>query len=182
MEVESGKQSDRPRLAEALAICRLIGAVLVVAKLDRLARDARFLLTVLEGAGEGGVVFADRPTVPAGPVRRFLVTQMAAVAELVAGLIAQRTKAALSAAKARGVELGGWRAARRSTARPAGMRKGAQAKAFALALAKIVKPLRDAGASLRQKGAALTGGGIKTARGGAWSADAVSSVLARMLS
>jgi DNA invertase Pin-like site-specific DNA recombinase len=81
----------------------------VVAKLDRLARDARFLLTVLDGAPtECGVVFCDLPTVPEGPVGRFLVSQMAAVAELEAGLIGQRTKAALAAAKARGVTLGGW--------------------------------------------------------------------------
>jgi DNA invertase Pin-like site-specific DNA recombinase len=67
----------------------------VIAKLDRLARNARFLLSVVEGTGETGVVFCDLPTVPPGPVGKFLVTQMAAVAELEAGLIAQRTRAAL---------------------------------------------------------------------------------------
>ena len=182
VEVESGRKSDRPRLAEALAASRLTGAVVVVAKLDRLARDARFLLTVLEGAGEGGVVFCDLPTVPAGPVGRFLVTQMAAVAELEAGLIAQRTKAALSAAKARGVKLGGWRGGPKVDGKAGRDAQRAQAAAFAASLAGIVKPLRDDGASLRQIGAALARKGIKTPRGGAWSADAVSSVLARMTS
>ena len=105
-EVESGKRADRPQLAAALASCRTRRAVLVIAKLDRLARNARFLLSVVEGSGEAGVVFCDLPTVPAGPVGKFLVTQMAAVAELEAGLISQRTRAALAVAKARGVRLG----------------------------------------------------------------------------
>ncbi len=105
-EVESGKRTDRPQLAAALAACRTRRAVLIIAKLDRLARNARFLLSVVEGSGEAGVVFCDLPTVPAGPVGKFLVTQMAAVAELEAGLISQRTRAALAVAKARGVRLG----------------------------------------------------------------------------
>jgi DNA invertase Pin-like site-specific DNA recombinase len=105
-EVVSGKRADRPQLAAALASCRTRRAVLVIAKLDRLARNARFLLSVVEGSGEAGVVFCDLPTVPAGPVGKFLVTQVAAVAELEAGLISQRTRAALAVAKARGVKLG----------------------------------------------------------------------------
>jgi DNA invertase Pin-like site-specific DNA recombinase len=91
-EVESGKRADRPQLAAALASCRTRRAVLVIAKLDRLARNARFLLSVVEGSGEAGIVFCDLPTVPVG---KFLITQMAAVAELEAGLISQRTRAAL---------------------------------------------------------------------------------------
>lgn len=101
-EVESGKRNDRPQLAAALAACRARRAALVIAKLDRRARNARFLLHVVEGTGEAGVVFCDLPSVPPRPVGKFLLTQMAAVAELEAGLISQRTRAALAASKARG--------------------------------------------------------------------------------
>jgi hypothetical protein len=91
VEVESGKNNDRPKLGEALAVCRMTGATLVVAKIDRLARNVRFLLTVVEGCGEGGVMFCDLPALPAGPVGEFMLNQMAAVAALEAGLISERT-------------------------------------------------------------------------------------------
>ena len=104
--MESGKRADRPPLAAALAFGRTRRAVLVIAKLDRLARNARFLLSVAEGSDEAGVVFCDLPTMLAGPGGKFLVTQMAAVAELEAGLISQRTRAALAVAKSRDVRLG----------------------------------------------------------------------------
>jgi DNA invertase Pin-like site-specific DNA recombinase len=94
-EVETGKRSDRPELRRALAECKRTGATLVIAKLDRLARNARFLLTLLEGGVD--IVFCDLPEIPPGAMGKFLLTQMAAVAELEAGLISDRTKAALEA-------------------------------------------------------------------------------------
>ena len=100
-EIESGKRADRPQLAAALALCRLTGATLIVAKLDRLARNVRFLLSVVEGTGTAGVVFCDLPTVPSGAMGKFIVTQMAAVAELEAGLISKRTKDALARSTSR---------------------------------------------------------------------------------
>jgi len=102
-ETESGRRDDRPELRRALDHCRRTGAVLVVAKLDRLARSAHFLLTVINSGVE--VQFADLPQV-SGPQGKFLLTSMAAVAELEAGLISERTRVALAAAKARGTRLG----------------------------------------------------------------------------
>ena len=102
-EVESGRKSNRPQLRKALDHCRRTGAVLVVAKLDRLARSADFLLGVVNSGVE--VVFCDLPQI-SGPQGKFLLTSMAAVAELEGALISQRTKDALDATRARGQRLG----------------------------------------------------------------------------
>jgi DNA invertase Pin-like site-specific DNA recombinase len=101
-EVESAKRRDRPQLALTLGACRTHRARLIIAKLDRLARDAAFLLSIVHGAGEGGLVFCDLPLLPPGPAGTFVLTMFAAVAELERGLISQRTKAALAVVKARG--------------------------------------------------------------------------------
>ena len=174
-EVESGRRSDRPQLAAALAACRARRATLVIAKLDRLARNARFLLSVVEGSGEGGVVFCDLPTVPPGPVGKFLVTQMAAVAELEAGLISQRTKAALAKWKERnpGERLGNPRLVPGSPdqARAAAAAKSAQAAARAADLRLIIAEVRAAGVTtLAGIARALAARGVPTPSGrDAWS-------------
>ena len=180
-EVESGKRTDRPQLAAALAACRTRRSVLLIAKLDRLARNARFLLSVVEGSGEAGVVFCDLPTVPAGPVGKFLVTQMAAVAELEAGLISQRTRAALAVAKARGVKLGNPRLvpatpAMAAVARAARSCQVAERRADVLA---VLRQVQDQGAtSLRTIAAGLQAHGVLTPTGKAyWSACQVKRVL-----
>jgi DNA invertase Pin-like site-specific DNA recombinase len=107
-ERESGKRNNRPEFACALAMCRAHRAALIVARLnlDRLVRNTHFLLSILEGSGGAGCVFCDLPTVPAGPLGKFFVSLLASVTELEAGLISQRTKAALAEAKKRGVKLG----------------------------------------------------------------------------
>jgi DNA invertase Pin-like site-specific DNA recombinase len=102
IEVESGKRSDRPKLAEALTMCRALGARLVVAKIDRLARNVHFV----SGLMESGVDFvaADMPS-----VNRLTIHVLAAVAEEEARAISRRTKAALAEARKRGTKLGGTR-------------------------------------------------------------------------
>ena len=180
-EVESGKRADRPQLAAALAACRTRRAVLVIAKLDRLARNARFLLSVVEGSGEAGVVFCDLPTVPAGPVGRFLVTQMAAVAELEAGLISQRTRAALAVAKARGVRLGNPSPSPATAEMAAAARqaRSRQVVARAADVLAIVRQVQAEGASsFRAIAAKLHAHGVRTPTGKEqWSAAQVRRLL-----
>src|ERR1700733_11466558 len=103
-DVESGKNSDRPALEKELADARLHRASLVVSKVDRLTRSVAFLSRLLEAGVD--VRFADRPQIE-GATGRFLLQQMIAVAELEAGMISARTKAALAQARKRGVKLGG---------------------------------------------------------------------------
>jgi DNA invertase Pin-like site-specific DNA recombinase len=96
-----GTKGDRPELRKALDYCkRNKGAKLIVATMSRLTRDAKFLLTLLDGSVD--VVFADLPQVPSGAQGKFFLTMMVAVAELEAGLTSERTRAALAQVKARG--------------------------------------------------------------------------------
>src|SRR3954447_21795182 len=101
-EVESGRRNDRPKLAEALAACRVHKAVLVIAKLDRLARNVAFVSHLMEAGVEFQAV--DFPQ-----ANRLTIHILAAVAEHEAKMISERTKAALGAARARGSVLGGFR-------------------------------------------------------------------------
>lgn len=175
-EVESGKRSDRPQLAAALSACRARRATLIVAKLDRLARNTRFLLSVAEGTGEGGVVFCDLPQIPPGAMGKFFITLMAAVAELEAGLISQRTKAALDAARARGVKLGNPNLARQAAGQVAGRQaQTARAAEHAADVRPYIDAAIGAGATtLRQIAAALTARGIQPPGGGdRWHAQQV---------
>jgi DNA invertase Pin-like site-specific DNA recombinase len=193
VEVESGKRSDRPQLDAALAACRLHGAKLVIAKLDRLSRDAYFLL----GLDKAGVDFvaADNPT-----ANRLTVGIMAMVAEEEGRQISIRTKAALQAAKARGRKLGGRRrhvigvndrgkkvygeVVRGSADAIAKAQAAVQQRADARAadVAPTIKALQAAGAtSLRAIAAGLNAQGIPTAKGnGQWSAVQVQRVLERL--
>ena len=134
VEVESGRKADRPQLAAAMAQARKLGAVVAVAKLDRLARDAELVLRLSREAernGFGGLLFADLPeadcTTAAG---RLLLSLMASVAEFEGRRISERTREALAAAKARGVKLGGLRAG--TLTRNDAARKRAQAAAAKL--------------------------------------------------
>src|SRR6185437_16450457 len=134
-EVESGRRSDRPELDKALAAARVRRVPVVVAKVDRLTRSVAFLSRLLEAGVD--VRFADLPAI-VGPTGRFILQQMAAVAELEAGMISKRTKDALAAAKARGRRLGGFRGSTLSSA----ARKLAyeSRRASAMARAKDLEP------------------------------------------
>lgn len=178
VEVESGKRSDRPKLTEALRLCRLHSATLVIAKLDRLSRDAHFLL----GLQRAGVRFvaADMPE-----ANEMVVGIMAVVAQAERKMISARTKAALAAAKERGVKLGGpthHLAAQASRAALASTSvRSDKAGHRAEDVARDIAELRAAGASsLRALAAGLDARGIPTPRGAAWTATAVKRVLARI--
>lgn len=180
-EVESGRSTTRPKLAEALSLCRVHGATLVVAKLDRLARNAHFLGTILQSGVQ--VVFLDLPNLGSGPVPTFILQQLASVAELEAGLISQRTKAALAQARARGVVLGGDRGHKptRATIEAGAASKRAKATQRAGDLRVLVEQvIADGHASYRAIAAELNARQIPTPRGdGTWQATTVSRVMKR---
>ncbi len=182
-EVESGRRSDRPALEQALAAARLHRAALVVAKVDRLTRSLAFLSRLLEAGVD--VRFADLPAIE-GPTGRFMLQQMAAVAELEAGMISTRTKQALAAAKARGKVLGGSRGVVPSyAAREASVSvRAGKARQRANDLAPVIAEIRASGVvSLNGIAAALNARGIPTARGrGQWSATQVARAVSAAFS
>ncbi|KMO21621.1 recombinase family protein [Methylobacterium platani] len=180
VEVESGRNDARPALDEALAAARLHRAPLVVAKVDRLTRSVAFLTKILSSGVD--VRFCDLPQVE-GPAGRFMLNQMVAVAELEAGLISDRTKAALKAARARGVKLGGNRGSVvTDAAREAGRAAGAaRARSRAADLAPTIAALKAEDiTSASGIAAALNAKGIPAARGGEWQAIQVQRLLARL--
>lgn len=174
VEVESGKRNDRPQIAEALRLCRLHKATLVIAKLDRLARNVHFISSLMESGVD--FVACDFPE-----ANRLTVHILAAVAEHEASMISARTKAALQAARARGVALGGLRGDPKRMKRVAaeGTRQSAIVRRQSAAnwrcdLLPVIEELRARGAqSLRQIAAALNDAGFTTARGGRWTATQV---------
>lgn len=99
VETESGKKSDRPKLQEALALCRKTNSVLIVAKLDRLSRNVAFTSKLLESDVE--ITFCDFPQ-----ANRLILHIISSIAEYEANLISQRTRLSLKAKKERGVQLG----------------------------------------------------------------------------
>src|SRR5690606_20025121 len=174
-EVESGKSDARPKLAEALALCRAYNATLVIAKLDRLSRDAHFLLGLQKAKVR--FVAADMPE-----ANETLVGIMAVIAQAERKMIADRTRAALAAAKARGVKLGG----RRKNSRvihTAGVPKSvavrtAKAAEFAANIAPVIASIRADGATtVRAIAEALNERGVPTPRGGQWGPSQVQRLL-----
>lgn len=176
VEIESGKKNDRPQLARALAEAKRIGAVLLIAKLDRLARNLAFVANLLEAGIE--IVAADNPQ-----ANRMMLQIFAVFAENEAKAISDRTKAALAAAKARGVALG-WSMPERKEEQRQASRKGAAKNAknacmHATNVLPVIRQIAAGGASLRQIADELNTRGIKTARGGLWYAATVRNMFAR---
>lgn len=172
VETESGKRNDRPQLALAIAACRKYKARLVVAKLDRLSRDAAFL-TKLLADNALDVRCADMPEAD-----KLMLRIMAALAQWEREQISKRTKDALAAAKKRGVKLGGPKLAKVRARGHATGRK--RADAFAGNVRPVIEQIRSSGVtSLRRVAEALTARGIPTARGGVWSAQQVANVMKR---
>jgi DNA invertase Pin-like site-specific DNA recombinase len=178
-EVESGKANDRPELAKALHLARVTGATLVIAKLDRLSRNAAFLLTLRDS----GVRFvaADMPD-----ANELTVGVMALIAQHEREAIAKRTREALQAAKARGRVLGNPNGA--AALRRAGKGNGAgvqaavaKAEAHAANLAPVIAAMRAEGlASLGDLAAALNDRGMLTPRGARWHKSSVRNLLQRL--
>jgi DNA invertase Pin-like site-specific DNA recombinase len=172
-EIESGKRNDRPEIAAALAACRLRRATLVIAKLDRLARNVAFI----SGLMESGVDFVacDNPH-----ATRLTIHILAAVAEHEREQISQRTIAALAAAKARGVKLGNPRLQPGDTRR-ARRARTKLADEHATAAKAYIDAARKAGCdSLGEIAAALTARGIATSAGARqWSRTQVARIIRR---
>jgi DNA invertase Pin-like site-specific DNA recombinase len=169
IEVESGKRSDRPELAKALSLCRLHGATLLVAKLDRLARNVAFISALMESSIK--FVAVDLPQ-----ANELTVHIMASMAQYEAKAISERTRNALAAAKKKGTQLGGRRVSAREWSRIAdrGRKLGsAVVSKKALERAHDVQPiiddLRQSGAvTLQQLADGLNERGIETRKGGTW--------------
>lgn len=177
-EIESGKRNERPELLKALHHAKVKGCVLVIAKLDRLSRNAAFLLTLQDS----GVRFvaADMPD-----ANNLTVGVMALVAQQEREAISKRTKEALQAAKARGQKLGNPNGAaalvRAGKGNAAGVRAvKAKAQAYAREMYSVLAHLQAEGkTSLGALADALNEGGYKTPRGGAWYKTSVKNLLSR---
>ena len=172
-EVESGKKSDRPELLKALAHCRRSKATLIISRLDRLSRNVAFLSQLMESKVD--FLAVDNPT-----ATRLTIHILAAIAEHEAKAISERTKAALKAAKARGVKLGSHREGHWEGREHLRMRGLAAATKAAAEVNKkerlsvysdiipLVKQLREQGVTLEEIACKLNELGHSTRKGRPW--------------
>ncbi|WP_081974453.1 recombinase family protein [Sphingomonas taxi] len=182
VEVESGSKADRPQLAAALAMCRLHRATLVIAKLDRLARNVAFIANLMDGGVE--FVACDMPH-----ANRLTLHLLAAIAEHEREMISQRTKAALAAAKARGVKLGNpmgaghLKAGAKYAASLSVARRADKVRSNDLAVAGIIAELS---AAEHSNDVAIARGlnerGVPSPRGMVWSRGQVARTITRLAS
>ena len=167
-EVESGKKKVRPKLAEAIKEAKRQKAKLVIAKLDRLARNVHFISGLMESNVD--FVAVDMPTAD-----RFMLHVYAAMAEEEGRRISQRTKAALAAAKARGVKLG-------KNGKVLAEKNKRDAQAFAETMRPIIEEIKAEGhTTVRAICAELNSRRIPSREGGRWHISSVSSVLIKTL-
>lgn len=170
VEVQSGKDDDRPLLDAAITMSKKNGAVLVVSKLDRLSRRVSFISTLME---EKALEFkvAQMPYAD-----KFQLHIYACLAEQERDFISQRTKAALAAAKARGTKLGAPVIHLKKLAEA----RSRKAESAAQRVASVIHPLRQQGKPLREICEALNGAGLKTERGGQYHPSLVSRMIKRL--
>ena len=178
VEIESGKIDDRIELKKALNHCAMIGATLIIAKLDRLSRDSHFIGSIMKSDVE--FIVCDMPT-----ANKFTIHILAAVAEHEREMISNRTKTALQAAKARGTVLGNPKNLNAEAA-AYGRAMGVTARQhkaddFAAKVLSIVQGLNDQKVSLHEIARKLNDRAILTARGkaGSWTATGVRNLLNR---
>lgn len=173
-EIETGKGADaldkRPQLKLAIELCKKQKATLVIAKLDRLARNVHFVSGLIETGIE--FVAADMPQ-----ANKVMIQMHAVMSEWERDQISARTKAALAAAKARGVVLG--------AAGPANLKRNVEqrqeaANQFAQRLHGVVTGMKSRGLTQRAMVAELNTLGVKTARGGQWSLIQLQRVIGRI--
>jgi DNA invertase Pin-like site-specific DNA recombinase len=170
-EIESGKRSDRPQLADALAMAKRLRAKLIVAKLDRLARNVGFISALMESGVE--FIAADMPH-----ANKVTLQMLAVFAEYERDLISERTRRALAQAKERGTVLGGPKRLEASALGVAANK--ANAERFAANVLPIIREIQASGVTtLRGVARALTARGVQSARGVPWSPEAVSNILKR---
>ena len=177
VEVESGRKSDRPKLHEALELCKKEKATLIVAKMDRLSRNVTFTSQLLDSDIE--IVFCDFPR-----ANRLVLTIIAAISEYEAGLIRQRTKAALQVKKEHGCQLGKPENLMRNLDRAiANSRNTNQAKALNNPNNKravaILRGLVTKTSNMSEMARVLNEEGFQASRGGRFSAKQVSILLSR---
>lgn len=177
-EIESGRKADRPELAKAVRYCKHTRALLVVARMDRLARNVRFLSQLMDSGIE--FVACDNPN-----ANRLTIHLLSCVAEHEARTTAERTKAALRQAKLRGVRLGSSRVGHwngREHLRAKALEKAresseqvrkAAAKEFAEFLEPHILKARESGCTYSQIATILNEQGLRTRRGKLWSTSNV---------
>jgi len=177
IEVESGRKSDRPKLHEALELCKKKKATLIVAKMDRLSRNVAFTSQLLDSGIE--IVFCDFPK-----ANRLVLTIISAISEYEAGLIRQRTKAALQVKKEQGCQLGKPENLMRDLDRAiANSRKTNQEKALNNANNKravaFLRGLVNKTSNMSEMARILNAEGFLTSRGCSFSSKQVSLLLER---